>query len=279
MPVLLLEGPRRWAQGLVQQRLSSVDEVIRLHPENLEAGVLRSELAARSLFVSTRGIVILDWQDCPSHAAKELQASLPLSAETTLILRKNVGGRKTKQDEIADELISVKQMTGSQLADNLLQQYGLGETSTHVKKEMMSFLPDQYDELCDVVEKCSATQKEALTLADLQQHGFLVQAGNVFGLMDALASGRIEAVLHEAELIAPKVAGDLQRLTGGLAWAVRNWIEKGKFANQPLRDIYGNLRALEILSKSSSISDRVIFLDFVRKSLNSLHGEKIAKKK
>lgn len=271
MPLILLEGPRRWAEEQLGQ-IAGEDPLTILPAETLEAGALTTEVCGGDLFASRRCFAVLDWE-LTNKAVRAEVARLynPKTTEgpraddsVTLVLRATGKDRKGIP---ADRTLGIADQKTPAILDQLMMSRGLVAPSNEVKKQLLAVLPEQYDEVADIADKASISPEKIISSAMVSGHGFLVEDSTVFRFMDALRSGNHAAIVREARLIAPAAPGELPRLVGGIAWALRRWIDQGSRPGPAkLRPLHHALSELDTMTKSSGLPERLLFERFVTRA-------------
>lgn len=276
MPILLLEGPRTWAELELAGLLAEGEEHVRLHPDAVKQGEFTSEVMSQGFFASAKTVSMLEWAEAPKWFVEEWLAAQPVADTVRAAIRVPTGEAKKfpKLKAAHGDVLkrAITERSPAQLLKSLTEKYGV-TLADSVRSVLASVVLEQYDAVMELCEKAATTNPAVpIDLAAMTASGLFTSEASVFDLMDALAAGRWPDVIKRYEIVAAETDGELPAVIGGVSYVVRSWIKKKRFAPARLRDVHAMLVELDRRSKSSPMPGELLLFEFLTRAMRILHA-------
>lgn len=276
MPILLLEGPRTWAELELAGLLTEGEEHVRLHPEAVKPGEFTSEVMSQGFFASAKTVSMLEWAEAPKWFAEEWLAAQPVADSVRAAIRVATGETKKlpKLKAAHGEVVkrSITERSPAQLIRDLTSRFGV-TLADPARAVLTSVVLEQYDAVLELCEKAATAHPGSqIDLAAMAASGLFASEASVFDLMDALAAGRWPDVIKRYEIVAAETDGELPAVIGGVSYVVRSWIKKKRFPPARLREVHAMLVELDRRAKSSPMGGDLLLYEFLTQSMRILHA-------
>ncbi len=271
MQILLLEGPRKWAELILEREIVSGEELIRLHPEVIAKGQLAAEVQSMGFFSQARCICMLDWDAFAPWVSKELMDLPPQIPDVRLVLRVDSGKSKKVpkfSSEYQVEKRLIKDTAATKLLEALEKRYSVEIADNRTSSLLRNYVHDQFDAVLELFEKCAQSGTHGrLDWDTMQLHGQFATEASVFDMMEAMKRGNTIQTMALMQKLQETSSDQLPQLVGGIGFVLRKWVDNRVFPPGKLRQVHNELVQLDVAAKSSAIANSLLLQSFINQAM------------